>query len=74
MLIQRNMLYLQMAMTCKTSHQNTIEILILNLVLLPTLENLLYSFLRLILYNKRKEVIKLKVNAVQEILNFKIKN
>jgi hypothetical protein len=68
------MLYLQTAMTCKTSHQNTIEILILNLVLLPTLENLLYSFLRLILNNKRKEVIKLKVNAVQEILNFKIKN
>lgn len=74
MLIQRNMPYLQTAMTCKTSHQNTIEILILNLVLLPTLENLLYSFLRLILNNKRKEVIKLKVNAVQEILNFKIKN
>ena len=74
MLIQRNMLYLQTAMTYKTSHQNTIEILILNLVLLPTLENLLYSFLRLILNNKRKEVIKLKVNAVQEILNFKIKN
>ena len=68
------MLYLQTVMTYKTSHQNTIEILILNLVLLPTLENLLYSFLRLILNNKRKEVIKLKVNAVQEILNFKIKN
>ena len=68
------MLYLQTAMTYKTSRQNTIEILILNHVLLPTLENLLYSFLRLILSNKRKEVIKLKVNAVQEILNFKIKN
>ena len=68
------MLYLQTEMSYKTSHQNTIEILILNLVLLPTLENLLYSFLRLILNNKRKEVIKLKVNAVQEILNFKIKS
>ena len=70
---QRNMLYLQMVMNCKTSLLNNIEILISNHVHLRMQGNLLFSFLRSIPNNKRKEDIKLKVNAAQEILIFKIK-
>ena len=60
-------------MNCKTSLLNNIEILISNHVYLRMQGNLLFSFLRSILNNKRKEDIKLKVNAAQEILIFKIK-